>query len=174
MFRVNNGNPRTRCETCSNLTIKTAERRHWRRSGVFIINLTFSTPCYSVSIVNFEQVNASWAEANFIIFLPFFCSFWDQDFSRRRGFMTFHYWLSFNFIQEIRIFSLYIYTYIYLHIYIIYSRKQVYYFLCFIYLFILFFFFLLLLLLFLFFFGFYTERVSVERCFHTCFSSCEY
>ena len=170
MFKVNNGNPRTRCETCSNLTIKTAERRHWRRSGVFI-NLTFSTPCYSVSIVNFEQVNASWAEANFIIFLPFFCSFWDQDFSRRGAFMTFYYWLSFNFIQEIRIFSLYIYTYIYLHIYIIYSRKQVYYFLCFIYLFVLFFF---LFVIVVFFFGFYTERVSVERCFHTCFSSCEY
>ena len=27
-----------RCEICSKLTIKTPERCHWRRSGVFIIN----------------------------------------------------------------------------------------------------------------------------------------
>ena len=26
------------CEICSMLTIKTPERRHWRRSGVFIVN----------------------------------------------------------------------------------------------------------------------------------------
>ena len=40
MFKVNNRNTRTRCETCSKLTIKTPERRHWRhRYGVFIVNL---------------------------------------------------------------------------------------------------------------------------------------
>ena len=38
MFRVNNRNTRTRCEICSNLTIKTPEWRQWRRSGVFIVN----------------------------------------------------------------------------------------------------------------------------------------
>ena len=38
MFKVNNGNTRTRCEICSKLTIKTPERRQWRRSGVFIVN----------------------------------------------------------------------------------------------------------------------------------------
>ena len=38
MFKVNNTNPRTRCETCSKLAIKTLERRDWRRSGVFIVN----------------------------------------------------------------------------------------------------------------------------------------
>ena len=31
-------NTRTRCEICLKLTIKTPERRHWRRSGVFIAN----------------------------------------------------------------------------------------------------------------------------------------
>ena len=31
MFKVNNRNTRTRCEICSKLTIKTPERRHWRR-----------------------------------------------------------------------------------------------------------------------------------------------
>ena len=38
MFKVNNRNNRTRCEICSKLTIKTPERRHWRRSDVFIVN----------------------------------------------------------------------------------------------------------------------------------------
>ena len=38
MFKVNNRNTRTGCEICSKLTIKTPERRHWRRSGVFIVN----------------------------------------------------------------------------------------------------------------------------------------
>ena len=61
MFKVNNKNRRTICEVCSKLTIKTPERRQWRRSGVFIVNSgTYIKPCSSVSIVNFEQVNASW------------------------------------------------------------------------------------------------------------------
>ena len=38
MFKVNKKNTRTRCEICSKLTIKTPERRHWRRFGVFIVN----------------------------------------------------------------------------------------------------------------------------------------
>ena len=37
LLKVNNRNTRTRCEI-SNLTIKTPERRHWHRSGVFIVN----------------------------------------------------------------------------------------------------------------------------------------
>ena len=38
LFKVDNRNTRTRCEICSKLTIKTPERRQWRRSGVFIVN----------------------------------------------------------------------------------------------------------------------------------------
>ena len=45
-LKVNNRNTRKRCEICSKLTIKTLKRRHWRRSGVFI--------------VNFKHVNADW------------------------------------------------------------------------------------------------------------------
>ena len=41
--------------TCSKLLIKTPERRHWRLSGVFIVNFE-----HSVSFVEFEQVNVSW------------------------------------------------------------------------------------------------------------------
>ena len=38
LLKGNNRNTRTRCEICSKLTIKTPERRHWRRSGVFIVD----------------------------------------------------------------------------------------------------------------------------------------
>ena len=38
MFKINNRNTRTRCKICSKLTIKTPQRRQWRRSGVFFVN----------------------------------------------------------------------------------------------------------------------------------------
>ena len=38
LFKVNNRNTRTRSKICSKLTIKIPERRHWRRSGTFIVN----------------------------------------------------------------------------------------------------------------------------------------
>ena len=38
LLKVNNRNTRTRCEICSELTIKIPERRQWRRSGIFIVN----------------------------------------------------------------------------------------------------------------------------------------
>ena len=38
LLKVNNRNTRTRCEICSKLTIKIPERRHWHRSGIFIVN----------------------------------------------------------------------------------------------------------------------------------------
>ena len=38
LLRVNNRNTRTRHEICLKLTIKTPERHHCRRSGVFIVN----------------------------------------------------------------------------------------------------------------------------------------
>ena len=60
LVKVNNRNTRTRCKICSKLTMKTTERRHWRRSGVFIINLVYFTPCSIVSTVNFEHVIAGW------------------------------------------------------------------------------------------------------------------
>ena len=37
-LKVNNRNTKTRCEICSKLKIKIQERRHWHRSGVFIVN----------------------------------------------------------------------------------------------------------------------------------------
>ena len=50
-----------RCEICSKLTIKTPKRRHWCLIGVFIANFQHILHlCSSVSIVNFEQLNAGW------------------------------------------------------------------------------------------------------------------
>ena len=57
MFKVNNRNTRTRSEICPKLTIK-----------------THSTPCSSVSNVNFEQVNVGW-ERECCIGLSFVCCF---------------------------------------------------------------------------------------------------
>ena len=52
MLKVNNRNTRSSCETCSKLTIKTPERCYWRQ--------TYFTPSSSVSIINFDRVNAGW------------------------------------------------------------------------------------------------------------------
>ena len=61
MLKVNNRNIRTRWEIFSKLTKKTPTRRHWFLSGVFIVNFEhISEPCSSLSVVNFEQVNAGW------------------------------------------------------------------------------------------------------------------
>ena len=38
LFKVKNRNTEAMCEICPKLTIKTPERCHWRRSGVFIVN----------------------------------------------------------------------------------------------------------------------------------------
>ena len=38
LVQSQNRNTGKMCEICSKLTIKTPERRHWRRSCVFIVN----------------------------------------------------------------------------------------------------------------------------------------
>ena len=50
-----------RCEICLKLTIKPPKRHHWRPFGGFIVNFEdILHLCSSVSIVNFEKVNAGW------------------------------------------------------------------------------------------------------------------
>ena len=60
LFIVNNSNTRKRCEICLKLTIKSVQRR----STVFIVNFEqisyLFTPFFSVSSVNFEEVNVCW------------------------------------------------------------------------------------------------------------------
>ena len=41
LLKVNNTNTRIRCGNCSKLATKTPERRHWRRSGVIIVNFEY-------------------------------------------------------------------------------------------------------------------------------------
>ena len=53
------------CKICSELTIKTPEGRHWRRSGVFIVNLEQILQYSSVSTGDLEQVNAGWGSFSF-------------------------------------------------------------------------------------------------------------
>ena len=45
------------CEICSKVT-ETPERRHWHHFDVFIVWIDFSH-CSGVSIIDFEQVNAT-------------------------------------------------------------------------------------------------------------------
>ena len=54
LLKVNNRNTKTRFEICSELTIKTLERRQWRRFAIFIINSKYIS--HRVSIADFEHV----------------------------------------------------------------------------------------------------------------------
>ena len=51
VFKVNKRNTRTRCEICSELTIKTPEQRHSRRSGVFVVNFEHISHLYLVFLL---------------------------------------------------------------------------------------------------------------------------
>ena len=48
------------CKICSELPVKPPEQRHWRRSGVFIVNFEDNSHIFYLFIVYFEQVNADW------------------------------------------------------------------------------------------------------------------
>ena len=70
LFKVNNICTR-RCEICSQLTIKTPERRHWRHSGVFIVNfqhISASFWCFWVVLVSLVlTLNIVWHRSRVII-----------------------------------------------------------------------------------------------------------
>ena len=59
LLKVNNRNTRIRCEISSKLTIKIPERRHWRRSSIFIFNSEHISHLL-IEIDNFEQVIPGW------------------------------------------------------------------------------------------------------------------
>ena len=48
LFKFYSRNTRRRCETSSKLTIKTPEWRHWRCSGVFLVNFEHISHLYLV------------------------------------------------------------------------------------------------------------------------------
>ena len=61
LFKVSNRNTREKCEICSKLTIKSPKRRHWRRSGVFIVNFEHISHIFLAFLLfDFEQANVSW------------------------------------------------------------------------------------------------------------------
>ena len=62
LFKVNKRSNKKICEIFSELTIKTTERRHWRRSGVFIVNFEHVSHLFTASIFDFEQLNVGWVE----------------------------------------------------------------------------------------------------------------
>ena len=57
LLKFNNRISRKRCEICLKLTIKTPERRHWRRTGVFIVNFERISHLFLVFLLMLEQVN---------------------------------------------------------------------------------------------------------------------
>ena len=75
VFKVNKRNIRKNCDICSKLTIKTPERRHWRRFVVFIVNFEHILHLFLVFLLltlkqhgtiigtyysSMEAVNVSW------------------------------------------------------------------------------------------------------------------
>ena len=60
LLKVNNTNTRARCKISSKLTINIPERRHWHRSGIFIVNFEHISHLVLV-FLNFEHVFAGWA-----------------------------------------------------------------------------------------------------------------
>ena len=61
MFKFNR-NTKLRCEICSKVAIKTPERR---QQCLYYSLWTYFTPCFSISVVNCEQVNSGWASVYF-------------------------------------------------------------------------------------------------------------
>ena len=51
LFKVNIRNTRKKCETCSELRIKTTQRRQWRRSAVFIGNFEHTSHLFLVLLL---------------------------------------------------------------------------------------------------------------------------
>ena len=60
LSKVSNGNTETVCQNCWKLTTNTPERRHLRRSAVFIVNFEqiWHIVLESVSITDSERINA--------------------------------------------------------------------------------------------------------------------
>ena len=60
LFKVINKNTWTSCKICPKLTIKTSERRQWRRSGVFIVNFEHISHHVLVCLLLLGATNYQW------------------------------------------------------------------------------------------------------------------
>ena len=74
MFKVKNKNTRTRCKVCSKLIIKTPERRHWHRSGVFIINSEHISHLVLVRVSIVFPNRHSGIKRMFLALSPYLCN----------------------------------------------------------------------------------------------------
>ena len=50
----------TMCEICSELYIKTPDRRHWRRFSVFIVNFEQISHILVLPLLTLNEINAGW------------------------------------------------------------------------------------------------------------------
>ena len=68
LFKVNSNNG-TRFEICSKLTIKTPERRHWCRSGVFIVNFEHISHLVQVFLLLTlnKYLPAGWSTCKYVV-----------------------------------------------------------------------------------------------------------
>ena len=64
LFKIRNRNIRKRSKICSKLTIKTPE---WRHDVFLLLTLNIFHTFFSISILDFEQVNVSWVVCFFHI-----------------------------------------------------------------------------------------------------------
>ena len=95
LFKVSYGNSRKRCEICSELVIKTPERRYWRRSGVFIEHISQLFPLFLLLTLNEKMLTGEVLDANgYRAWL--FRTLWELDLALNK----FHT-LSFNFFEHV-------------------------------------------------------------------------
>ena len=65
LFKFNKGNTGTMCEMCSELMMKTPERRHWHCFDVFILTLNGFHTLIKSLYWYFEQLNTGWVKADY-------------------------------------------------------------------------------------------------------------
>ena len=64
LLKVNNRDTTKRCKISSKLIIKTPERRHWRRSNVFIVNFEHNSHLFLTFLLLTEHESISWVGTN--------------------------------------------------------------------------------------------------------------
>ena len=80
MFKVNNRNTRTMSEICSKLPIDTRKTPMTSFWCLYCVLWTYLTPCSSVSIINFEQINTGRVR-NILKVEIFIIIFWPKFFN---------------------------------------------------------------------------------------------
>ena len=91
---------RTMCEISSKLTIKTPERRQWRRSGVFIVNFDHISPLFLVLLFWTDNCLLGWVNRKNNLTFPFpFFYFFDELLLSLRGVVLPSFMFFLQFLQ---------------------------------------------------------------------------